>query len=258
MEDLGIPADKIGASDHKRGIAWCAFNPHDRDGGSITTGVTVDSGVFNPDLLEGRKGGRIWARARLRDRIDAIIAHEWAEDRHGTHEGAIRAAAKTGLRISEGPGGSCGRWRVDEGPARVREPVERLPAVPEAVGGDHQPGGGQLAVGLAVGVVHTDVVALPVEAEEGQGFGRERDGLHGDRSLCPHLIGDRRGRESVSLVADRWNDGWPVTSEARPGRDISRRRDLPMGIRLQIRHAPAAFAWPRQRITVPGSRPGRL
>jgi hypothetical protein len=32
--------------------------------------------VCNPGLLKGGKGGRIWPKARLRDRIDAIIAHE--------------------------------------------------------------------------------------------------------------------------------------------------------------------------------------
>jgi hypothetical protein len=30
-----------------------------------------------PQLLKGKKGGRIWAKVRLKDRIDAIIAHEY-------------------------------------------------------------------------------------------------------------------------------------------------------------------------------------
>ena len=41
-------------------------------------GITVDSGVLNPDLLKGRRVAAS-GRVRLRDRIDAIIAHEWAE-----------------------------------------------------------------------------------------------------------------------------------------------------------------------------------
>lgn len=100
MEALGLPPRKIGASDRARGIAWCAFNPHDRDGGNITTGDTVNSGAINPDLLKGKKGGHIWPKARLRDRIDAIIAHEWEEDRHGTHAEALKAAARTELTVS--------------------------------------------------------------------------------------------------------------------------------------------------------------
>jgi hypothetical protein len=102
MRELGIPEDKIGASSREHGIVRAAFNPHDRDGGGITSGVTVNSGVLNPDLLKGGKGGRIWPKARLRDRIDAIIAHEWAEGRHGTHEAALKTAAKTELPVSKG------------------------------------------------------------------------------------------------------------------------------------------------------------
>ena len=51
--------------------------PDEKEGGHVTTGITVNSGCLNPQLLKGRKGGRIWPMARLRDRIDAITAHEW-------------------------------------------------------------------------------------------------------------------------------------------------------------------------------------
>ena len=102
MEELGIPSGEIGASVRERGIVWCAFDPHGRDGGNITTGVTVNSSVLNPDLLKGRKGGLIWPRASLRDRIDAIIAHEWEEDRHGSHEVALKKAPRTELSVSDG------------------------------------------------------------------------------------------------------------------------------------------------------------
>jgi hypothetical protein len=45
-----------------------------QDGGNIASGVTENSGVLNPELLKGQKGGRNSPHARLRDRIDAIIA----------------------------------------------------------------------------------------------------------------------------------------------------------------------------------------
>jgi hypothetical protein len=102
MEELGIPSVKIGASVHEHGIPWCAFNPHDRGGGGISTGITVESGALNPDPLKGQPGGRAWARARLRDRIDAVLAHEYEEDRHGTHRAALRAAPRTALPITDG------------------------------------------------------------------------------------------------------------------------------------------------------------
>lgn len=107
MEELGIPGDKIGAPDIDFGGGWRAFDPRGREGGSITSGICLDSGVLNPDLLKGKKGGRLWPKARLRDRIDAIIAHEWEEDRHGDHEGALKAAARTGLPVSDGARTIC-------------------------------------------------------------------------------------------------------------------------------------------------------
>jgi hypothetical protein len=106
MEELGIPRDRIGSSDHDHGIAWCAFNPYERDGGGISTGgrINLDSGAFNPDQITakyGKKAGKLWARSRVRDRQDALIAHEDTEWRTGTHEGAVRAGPRTALAISE-------------------------------------------------------------------------------------------------------------------------------------------------------------
>ena len=73
-----------------------------QEGGANTTGVVVDSGVLNPELLKGKKGGRIWPGMRLKDRIDAIIAHEYEELRaEGKHVEAMRNAAKTDLPISD-------------------------------------------------------------------------------------------------------------------------------------------------------------
>jgi hypothetical protein len=53
-------------------------------------------------LLKGKKGGRFWPKMRLKDRIDAIIAHEYEEIRaSGKHADALEAAAKTDLPISD-------------------------------------------------------------------------------------------------------------------------------------------------------------
>ena len=102
MEELGIPSQRIGSSDHDHGIAWCAFNPYERDGGGISTGgrINLDSGALNPDLLTekyGKKAGKLWANSRYRDRQDALIAHEDEEYRTGDHQKALKAAPQTEL-----------------------------------------------------------------------------------------------------------------------------------------------------------------
>jgi hypothetical protein len=107
MEALGVPRDRIGSSDHDHGIEWCSFNPHEDTGGGVGARgqVNVDSGVFNPDLLTkpyGKKAGRLWAKSRLRDRIDAIIIDELSEGDHATHEAALKAAPRTGMPITLG------------------------------------------------------------------------------------------------------------------------------------------------------------
>ena len=57
---------------------------------------------MNPELLKGQKGGRIWSKLKLKDRIDAIIAHEYDDIRAGgKHAEAIKNAAKTELPISD-------------------------------------------------------------------------------------------------------------------------------------------------------------
>jgi hypothetical protein len=98
--ELGIPNHMNGQPDYAGDGRWHHFDPYEREGGTNTTGVVVNSGVLNPALLKGQKGGRIWAKARLRDRIDAIIAHEY-EELHagGNHVEALKAAAKTKLPI---------------------------------------------------------------------------------------------------------------------------------------------------------------
>jgi hypothetical protein len=102
MEELGIPEEKLGADDLRPQMQWCAFDPEGRDGGNIAGGVTVNSGALNPGLLKGGKGGRIWPKARLRDRIDAIIAHEWEESRSVSHIAALKAGPMTALPVTDG------------------------------------------------------------------------------------------------------------------------------------------------------------
>ncbi len=105
MEELGIPNERIGANDHEHGLVGRAFNPHERTGGGNGPGgqVNLDSGVFNSELMTvpyDRKTAKLWRKSRLRDRIDAIIAHEIGEADHGSHESALKVAPQTELRIS--------------------------------------------------------------------------------------------------------------------------------------------------------------
>jgi hypothetical protein len=102
MRELGIPENQIGQPDYAGDGKWRAFDPDTLTGGQNTTGVTVNSGILNPELLKGEKGQRIWPKMRLKDRIDAIIAHEYEELRaEGKHVDALKAAAKTNLPISD-------------------------------------------------------------------------------------------------------------------------------------------------------------
>jgi hypothetical protein len=101
MGELGIPEHLHGATDFAGDGRWKAFIAHGRSGGSLTDGISINSGCLNPELLKGRKGGQVFAKARLRDRIDAIIVHEFEEDRLGTHELALTHAPKSALPISD-------------------------------------------------------------------------------------------------------------------------------------------------------------
>ena len=81
MQELGLPEERIGSAPahQARRLAVISTRPT-VTGGSIERGVVVNSGCLNPDLMKGKKGGRgVWAKASLRDRIDAIIAHEYEE-----------------------------------------------------------------------------------------------------------------------------------------------------------------------------------
>ena len=101
MQELGIPEHLHGTRDLEGDGRWTAFIPRDRQGGSLLEGIAVNSGCLNPDLLKGKPGGRVYAKARLRDRIDAIIAHEYEEDRTGSHAAALKSGPTTKLRISD-------------------------------------------------------------------------------------------------------------------------------------------------------------
>jgi hypothetical protein len=106
MHALDIPEEQIGSSDHEHGIAWRTFFPDERDGGGVATGarISVDSGVLNPEQLTqnyGEEAGALWAKCRLRDRIDGFIIHEEAEAKAGTHKEALALAPQTTRPISE-------------------------------------------------------------------------------------------------------------------------------------------------------------
>jgi hypothetical protein len=105
MTELGIPPDEIGSSVPIRGIRHASFIPHETTGGGNGPGgrLVVDAGVFNPDLHAdlGPEISSYWARSRLRDRMDAIIAHEHAESKGASHLEASAHAAETELPIRE-------------------------------------------------------------------------------------------------------------------------------------------------------------
>jgi hypothetical protein len=106
MVDLGIPDDQIGAKNVGYGPPRLAFQPHGVAGGNIHGNgeIVVDSGLLNDGLLRkdyGEKASRLFERSRLRDRLDAILAHEFEEHRHGMdHEAAVNLAPETDLPIS--------------------------------------------------------------------------------------------------------------------------------------------------------------
>jgi hypothetical protein len=114
MHALGLADDQIGTSDHKNRVAWRTFFPDEGDGGNVTAvgRINVDSGVLNPDLLieaYGEQAAKVWAKARLRDRIDSIIVHEEVEYRENGHEAALRAAPSPNDRSVKERGGFSGR-----------------------------------------------------------------------------------------------------------------------------------------------------
>ena len=105
MRELGIPEDKIGASDLEHGIRKAAFMPHETGGGGNTPDgrLNIDSGILNPGLFKhlGLEASEAYAKAPLRVRVDAGIAHEFEEARGGgDHQYAFEHAPDTKLPIS--------------------------------------------------------------------------------------------------------------------------------------------------------------
>jgi len=106
MRELGIPDHQIGAPDYRRRGEKHAFLPDETIGGSNGTGrrLFVDSGVLNPELnaeVIGPEASQVWAKSRLRDRIDAVMAHEHLEAQGIPHDEVVQSAPDTELPISE-------------------------------------------------------------------------------------------------------------------------------------------------------------
>jgi hypothetical protein len=105
MRELGIPERQIGVRRRELDYQRVTFLPHEGDGGGVTfDGINVDSGVLNPRLNAaefGPEASMLWAKGCLRDRIDAVIAHEHEEAKGVTHEVAIQRAADSPLPISD-------------------------------------------------------------------------------------------------------------------------------------------------------------
>jgi acyl carrier protein phosphodiesterase len=96
MRALGIPAQYVGIKGIP-GTNGKGFDLNIKDpGGNVRTrGIAIGAGV-----LKKIKGWGTWNRASLKTRIDAVIAHEWAEFNGLTHRGARHTAYRTKLPIS--------------------------------------------------------------------------------------------------------------------------------------------------------------
>ena len=106
MRELGIQEQRIGAPDYDRGGKRQAFLPEDARGGTndFAGRIYVDSGALNPQLNAQAivpEASRLWARSRLRERIDAVIAHEYEESGGIHHDQVVERVAETTLPISE-------------------------------------------------------------------------------------------------------------------------------------------------------------
>jgi hypothetical protein len=104
MHQLGIPDHQVGAPDYQRGGARRVFLANEAMGGSCGTGrrLFVDSGVLKPELnaeVIGTEASKVWAKSRLRDRIDAVIVHEHLEAQDIPRDEVVERAADTDLPI---------------------------------------------------------------------------------------------------------------------------------------------------------------
>jgi hypothetical protein len=78
MHSLDIPKQQMGTGDPDHGVLWRVFFPYEHLGGSVVSGgrIYVDSGVLSSDLLDAHPQSDApvaWSKARLRDRLDAML-----------------------------------------------------------------------------------------------------------------------------------------------------------------------------------------
>ena len=91
-----------------------AFFPKEGSGGAHSPGarINLNSGILNPALLAPKLGPvvkSLWAKGRLRERMDAVIAHEdieglrvfAGEEVKAAHAVAVALAPDTPLSIRE-------------------------------------------------------------------------------------------------------------------------------------------------------------
>jgi hypothetical protein len=107
MRELGIPEHRIGAYDIDYDFRHAAFHPKERTGGSNSPGarINLNSGILNPELLSPELGPEVaalWGKCRLRDRMDAVIAHEHHESLGLSHPETVAEAPDTPLPVREG------------------------------------------------------------------------------------------------------------------------------------------------------------
>jgi hypothetical protein len=109
MREVGVPEHLIGTVDLENRVERRAFFPHQSSGSRkiYRRGINIDSGILNPALLDELPDPEVrseWAHARLLDRADAVIAHEFEEATGADpvdHPKAVRKAPDTRLGISE-------------------------------------------------------------------------------------------------------------------------------------------------------------
>ena len=103
MEELGIPLERIGLSDHKHGIPWCAVQSLRQDRRGLRPRGLHRARLrgIHPDLKAplGQKTDAAWKKARLRTRMDSVIAHEYEEGSGYSHDEAVERAPDTELPI---------------------------------------------------------------------------------------------------------------------------------------------------------------
>jgi hypothetical protein len=131
MRELGISNDRTGAYDIDFDFRHAAFFPKERTGGENSPGarININSGVLNPTLLAQRFGPQasvVWEKARLRDRIDAVIVHEDIEGLK-VAEGQGFAAAHAAA-VAQAPDAPC---PITEGARRILRSMAERDKPPE-------------------------------------------------------------------------------------------------------------------------------